>query len=109
VAKLLADAGLIVLVALVSPFRADRDRAAALLPAGRFLEIHVDTPIELCRQRDPKGLHAKAARGEIADLTGRDQRYEPPEHPALVLHTADLTVDEAADRVLELAIRATRR
>ncbi len=105
VAKLMADAGLIVIVALVSPFQADRTRAAALLPEGRFLEIFVEAPIELCRQRDPKGLYEKADHGKLANLTGRDQRYEPPREPALVLHTAATTAEEAADRVVELVER----
>jgi bifunctional enzyme CysN/CysC len=107
VAKLMADAGLIVIVALVSPFQADRTRAAALLPEGRFLEIHVDAPVDLCRERDPKGLYAKADRGQIADLTGRDQPYEIPEDPALVLHTAEQTAGEAADRVVSLVLERT--
>jgi bifunctional enzyme CysN/CysC len=101
VAKLMADAGLIVLVALVSPFRVDRARARALLPEGRFLEVFVDTPPEICRQRDPKGLYAKAARGKVANLTGRDQPYEPPESPDLALRTLDLDPEQAAERVIE--------
>ncbi|MBN9485874.1 MAG: adenylyl-sulfate kinase [Alphaproteobacteria bacterium] len=100
VAKLMADAGLIVLVALVSPFRADRARAASLLPGGRFLEVFVDTPVEICRLRDPKGLYAKAARGKIANVTGRDQPYEPPESPDLVLRTLELDPAQAADLVI---------
>ena len=109
VAKLMVDAGLIVLVALVSPFRDDRARAADLLPDGRFLEIHVDAPTEVCRQRDPKGLYDQAARGRIADLTGRDQRYESPERPALVLRTAEMTAEAAASRVVDLVLQATLR
>ena len=105
VAKLMADAGLIVIVALVSPFQADRTRAAALLPEGRFLEIFVEAPVDLCRQRDPKGLYAKADRGKVTNFTGRDQRYEPPQDPALVLHTAELSAEEAADRVVELLLQ----
>jgi bifunctional enzyme CysN/CysC len=104
VAKLMTDAGLIVIVALVSPFRADRDRAAALLPEGRFLEIFVDTPPEVCRARDAKGLYALADKGRIANLTGRDQPYEPPLKPALVLHTPELTAEEAADQVVALVV-----
>jgi bifunctional enzyme CysN/CysC len=101
VAKLMADAGLIVLVALVSPFRADRSRAAALLPEGRFLEVFVDTPVDVCRQRDPKGLYAKADSGRVANFTGRDQVYEVPECPDLVLRTMELRPEDAADRVIE--------
>ena len=104
VAKLMTDAGLIAIVALVSPFRADRVRAAALLPEGRFLEIFVDAPIDLCRRRDPKGLYEKADQGKVLNLTGRDQPYEAPEDPDLVLHTAELTAEQAADRVVELVI-----
>jgi len=104
VARLMVDAGLIVLVALVSPFRADRSRAAALLPEGRFLEIYVDTPPEICRQRDPKGLYAKAATGTVMNLTGRDQPYEAPEAPALTLRTAELSAEESASLVVDLVI-----
>ena len=104
VAKLMTDAGLIAIVALVSPFRADRTRAASLLPERRFLEIFVDTPIEICRRRDPKGLYEKADRGRVLNLTGRDQPYEAPEDPALVLRTAELTAEQAADRVVDLVI-----
>jgi bifunctional enzyme CysN/CysC len=104
VAKLMTDAGLIAIVALVSPFRADRTRAAALMPEGRFLKIFVDTPIEVCRRRDPKGLYEKADQGKVLNLTGRDQPYEVPENPDLVLRTAELTAEQAADRVVELVI-----
>ena len=104
VAKLMTDAGLIAIVALVSPFRADRRRAAALLPEGRFLEIFVDTPIEICRRRDPKGLYEKADRGKVLNLTGRDQPYEVPEAPDLVLRTVELTAEQAADRIVELVM-----
>jgi bifunctional enzyme CysN/CysC len=104
VAKLMVDAGLIVLVALVSPFRADRKRAAALLPEGRFLEIFVDTPVDICRQRDPKGLYAKADSGKVANFTGRDQIYESPEEPDLVLRTIELEPEDAAERVIALVL-----
>jgi bifunctional enzyme CysN/CysC len=106
VAKLMVDAGLIVLVALVSPFRADRKRAAALLPEGRFLEVFVDTPVDICRQRDPKGLYAKAESGKVANFTGRDQAYEVPENPDLVLRTTELKPEDAADRVIERVLRS---
>jgi bifunctional enzyme CysN/CysC len=104
VAKLMADAGLIVIVSLVSPFKADRVRAAALMPEGRFLEIFVDAPYEVCRLRDPKGLYEKAERGKILNLTGRDQPYEPPDDPALVLQTATVTADQAAEQLVELVV-----
>ena len=104
VAKLMADAGLIAIVALVSPFRADRERAATLLPEGRFLEIFVDTPTEVCRERDTKGLYAKASAGKISNMTGRDQVYEAPMQPALVLPTTELSPNEAAVRVVMLIL-----
>jgi len=99
-AKLMAEAGLIAIVALVSPFQADRTRAAALVPEGQFLEIFVEAPIELCRQRDPKGLYAKAERGQLANVTGLDQAYERPEDPALVVNTSEISAEEAADRII---------
>ena len=108
VAKLMADAGLIAIVALVSPFRADRLRAATLLPEGRFLEVFVDAPPEICRRRDPKGLYEKAARGKVINLTGSDQPYEPPEAPALVLYTAEIGAEEAADRIVGLILDRAR-
>ena len=108
-AKLMVEAGLIVLVALVSPFRSDRARAAALVPQGQFLEIFVDTPIEICRARDPKGLYEKADHGGVQNLTGRDQAYEPPLHPALTLRTAEMTADECAERVLTRLLPLVQR
>lgn len=104
VAKLLHDAGLIVIAALVSPFRADRARVASLLPPGRFFEVFVDAPIEICRERDPKGLYAKAEAGKIVNFTGRDQAYETPLAPALWLKTDQLSADEAADQILQYVI-----
>jgi bifunctional enzyme CysN/CysC len=87
VARLMADAGLVVLVPVISPYRADRDRVrAAHEVAGlAFVEVFVDTPIELCEQRDPKGLYAKARAGELTGMTGIDDPYEPPESPELRL------------------------
>jgi bifunctional enzyme CysN/CysC len=92
VARLMADAGLVVLVPVISPYRADRDRVRAAHEAAglRFLEIFVDTPLELCEQRDPKGLYAKARAGEVTGMTGIDDPYEPPVHADLVLTPAAL-------------------
>jgi bifunctional enzyme CysN/CysC len=92
VARLMMDAGLVVLVSLVSPFRADRRAARALFDEGEFLEVFVDTPLEVCQQRDPKGLYAKADRGELPNMTGVGQEYEPPTHAELHL---DGTMDVA--------------
>jgi bifunctional enzyme CysN/CysC len=92
VARLMADAGLVALVPLISPYRADRDRVRAAHEAAglRFVEVFVDTPIELCEQRDSKGLYAKARRGELTGFTGIDDPYEPPTVPELRLEpTAD--------------------
>ena len=104
VARLMADAGVVVLVPLISPYRADRDRVRAMhdeagLP---FVEVHVDTPIELCEQRDPKGLYAKARAGEITGFTGVDDPYEAPTAPELVLTPADGDPAAMAAKVLEL-------
>lgn len=85
VAKLMVDAGLIVITALVSPFAADRDRAKSIFEEGEFLEIFVNTPVEICQQRDPKGLYKKSAAGELPNFTGVSQDYEVPKRPDLVL------------------------
>jgi len=86
VSKLMRDAGLVVIVALVSPFTSDRRAARALFEPGQFLEVYVDTPLDVVSQRDTKGLYAKAARGALPNLTGVGQEYEAPEAPELVLH-----------------------
>jgi bifunctional enzyme CysN/CysC len=104
VAKLMTEAGLIALVALVSPFRADRDRAASQFAPGRFLEVFVDASPEACRARDPKGLYAKAEAGRIAHFTGRDQAYEAPLDPALAVRSDEMTAEEAAEQVVELIL-----
>lgn len=105
VAKLFADAGMIVLVSVISPFRGERDMARALLPEGEFFEIHVDASLETCEARDPKGLYARARRGEIENFTGITSPYEAPLNPDLKLDTATLEVDAAADRVIALLDR----
>lgn len=104
VARLLADAGVVAIVPLISPYRAGRDAARAIhLAAGvPFVEVFVDTPIELCEQRDPKGLYAKARAGEITGFTGIDDPYEAPQHPELVLTPAD--GDPAAQAAAVLAL-----
>ncbi|PWL19301.1 adenylyl-sulfate kinase [Falsochrobactrum shanghaiense] len=99
VARLMADAGLIALVSFISPFRAERDRVRARLPEGEFIEIFVDTPIEECMARDPKGLYAQALRGEIKAFTGIDSPYEAPTAPELHLQTTGRTIDELVAEV----------
>jgi bifunctional enzyme CysN/CysC len=100
VARLMTDAGLIVLVSFISPFRAERELARALFAPGEFLEVFVDTPLALAEQRDAKGLYAKARRGELRNFTGIDSPYEAPEHPELRLAAAQLPAEVLADRVV---------
>ena len=100
VAKLMADAGLIVLTAFISPFRAERDMVRAMLPEGEFIEIFVDTPLEVAEARDVKGLYKKARSGALKNFTGVDSPYEPPEHPEIRVNTVERTVDEAADAII---------
>ncbi len=100
VAKLMADAGLIVLAAFISPFRADRRLVREILPEGQFVEVFVDTPLAVCRARDPKGLYARAERGEIRQFTGIDSPYETPERPEVRISAGDLSVAEAVNQLL---------
>lgn len=100
VAKLMVDAGLIVIVAFISPFRAERDAARRLFDAGEFIEMFVDTPLSVAEARDPKGLYKKARRGELKNLTGIDSPYETPENPELRIDTTRLSPDEAAGIVV---------
>ena len=101
VAKLFTEAGLVVLCSFISPFRNERQMVRELLADGDFVEIFVDTPLEDCIKRDPKGLYAKALKGEIANFTGVSSPYEAPEAADIVLPTAELSAAEAADQVLE--------
>jgi bifunctional enzyme CysN/CysC len=100
VAKLMADAGLIVLTAFISPFRAERQMVRDMLPAGEFVEIFVDTPLAEAERRDPKGLYGKARAGQQKNFTGIDSPYEPPLTPDLTLDTLRLTAEEAAELVV---------
>ncbi len=106
VAMLFADAGLITVSAFISPYRSGRDRLREAAGPGRFVEVYVNTPIEVCQHRDPKGLYAKAHAGEIKDFTGVSAPYEVPESPELVLNTQDKTVDECVDVVLSYLTQA---
>ncbi|WP_277980897.1 sulfate adenylyltransferase subunit CysN [Sphingomonas phyllosphaerae] len=100
VARLMTDAGLIVLTAFISPFRAERDMVRAMLPEGEFVEVHVDTSLEAAEARDVKGLYAKARAGQLANFTGIDSPYEPPEAPELRVDTAAESADAAAERIV---------
>ena len=99
VAAMLADAGLIVITAFISPFERDRERVREVVGEDRFVEVFLDAPIEVCERRDPKGLYAKARAGEIADFTGISSPYEIPAAPALVLRTGELEVEACVDAV----------
>ncbi|MSQ48471.1 MAG: sulfate adenylyltransferase subunit CysN [Deltaproteobacteria bacterium] len=101
VAKLFVDAGLLVLVSFISPFRAERQLARNLFDADEFIEVFVDTPLEECERRDVKGLYAKARRGEIKNFTGIDSNYEPPEAPEIHLQTVNLTAEACVDQIME--------
>ena len=99
-ARLMVDAGLIVVAAFISPFRAERALARNLLADGEFIEVHVDTPLADAEARDVKGLYKKARRGELRNFTGIDSPYEPPEAPTLRIDTAHCTAEQAADDVI---------
>ena len=101
VAHLMADAGLIVLTAFISPFRAERDMVRKMLAEDEFIEIFVDTPLAEAERRDEKGLYAKARAGELANFTGIDSPYEPPEHPEIHVDTLALSAEQAADKIVE--------
>ena len=100
VGKLFTDSGAITLTSFVSPYRADRDSVRAIMAAGEFVEVFVNTPLELCEQRDPKGLYEKARSGEIPNFTGISDPYEPPLNPELEILTAECTPDEAAGSII---------
>ncbi len=100
VCKLFADAGLIVMSAFISPFASDRRMVRELFPAGEFIEVFMDAPLETCELRDPKGLYQKARAGEIKHFTGIDSPYESPEHPEICLNTSQKTVDECIEALV---------
>ncbi len=102
VGKLFVDCGAVALTSFVSPYRADRDAVRDLMEDGEFLEVFVDTPVEICERRDPKGLYAKARAGEIPNFTGISDPYESPENPELVIETASSTPEEAANTIIDM-------
>ena len=105
VGKLFVDAGIVTMTSFISPYRADRDAARATLGEGNFFEIFCDTPIDVCEQRDPKGLYKKARAGELKGFTGIDDPYEPPLRPEIVLDVSKVKPEEAAVRLIELLER----
>lgn len=100
VAKLFVDAGNIVLTAFISPFIADREQVRALVEPGQFLEVFIDTPLEVCEARDPKGLYKKARAGEIKHFTGIDSEYQAPINPEIHIKTAELSIEQCAEQVV---------
>ena len=100
VAKLMTDAGLIVLTAFISPFRAERKMVREMLPEAEFIEIFVDTPLAVAEERDVKGLYKKARSGKLKNFTGIDSPYEPPENPEIRVNTVEMTPAEAADFIV---------
>jgi len=101
VAALFADAGVIVIAAFISPFRADRDRVRHCLPPGRFIEVFVNAPVEVCEKRDVKGLYAKARAGQLKEFTGVSAPYEAPEQAEIELHTDEVTADQAVAAIID--------
>ena len=104
VAKLMTDAGLIVLTAFISPFRAEREMVRSMLPAGEFVEIFVDTPLEEAERRDVKGLYKKARSGALKNFTGIDSPYEAPEEPDICIDTTKMTPEDATELIVEHVI-----
>jgi len=104
VAKLMTDAGLIVITAFISPFRAERDMVRQMMQPGEFVEIHIDTPLEEAEKRDVKGLYKKARAGQLKNFTGIDSPYEPPENPEIRIDTTAMTAEEAADEIVRRLI-----
>jgi bifunctional enzyme CysN/CysC len=100
VSKLMVDAGLIVLSAFISPFRAERDMVREMLPEGEFIEIFVDTPLDVAEQRDVKGLYKKARAGALKNFTGIDSPYEPPLNPDIRVNTTQMSAPEAAQYIV---------
>jgi adenylylsulfate kinase len=103
VAKLMVDAGLIVIIGLISPFKKERDWARSLFNDNQFKEIYISTSLQECEQRDTKGLYKKARRGEVRDFTGIDSPYEPPKHPEVIINTQDKLVSDCVQLILEKA------
>lgn len=99
VAKLFLDAGIIVITAFISPFKEDRNTVRGLVSDGEFVEVFVDCPLEVCEQRDVKGLYAKARRGEIPNFTGISSPFEAPEKPEVQVHSDQSTIDECIDKI----------
>jgi len=105
VAKLFVDAGIAVLTAFISPYRRDREFVRNLVDEGDFIEVYVKCPLEVCEQRDPKGLYKKARAGEIKNFTGIDDPYEEPENPEIVVETDKMSVEQCVDRIIDYLVK----
>lgn len=101
VCKLFVDAGIVVLTAFISPFIADREQVRKLLPEGKFIEIYIDCPLEVCEKRDPKGLYKKARKGEIKNFTGIDSAYQAPLSPEIIVQSGELSVEDCAAKIID--------
>ena len=97
----MADAGLIVITAFISPFKADRDMVRAMLPEGEFIEVFIDTPLSVAEERDVKGLYKKARSGELKNFTGIDSPYEQPAQPEIRVDTTSMSAEEAATLIVD--------
>jgi len=106
VSRLMVEAGLIVLVSFISPYRSERQLARSLFDEDEFYEVFVDTPLEICEQRDPKGLYAKARRGEIANFTGIDSEYERPENAEIILETENQSAEACAEALVDQLLKS---
>lgn len=101
VGKLFVDSGLIVLSAFISPFRSDRQMVRSLFSAGEFIEVHISTSLDVCEERDPKGLYKKARAGQIKNFTGIDSAYEAPADPEIIVDAGDLSVEQSAQKIYQ--------
>jgi adenylyl-sulfate kinase len=108
VARLFADAGFICITAFISPYRADREMVRKMSPPGRFVEVYINAPLEVCEGRDSKGLYAKARANQIKDFTGISAPYEEPSQPELELRTDELSVEESVSKLLQYLQNQTR-
>jgi len=105
VAKLFVDAGLIVSTAFISPFESDRAQARSIVNEGEFIEVFIDTPLDVCESRDPKGLYKKARAGEIPNFTGISSSFDVPEKPEIHVKTAEQTIEQSADQIVDYLIK----
>jgi len=105
VAKLFLDAGIITLTAFISPFKSDRNLVRELFDEGDFLEVFIDSSLEVCEKRDPKGMYAKARKGEIKNFTGISSPYENPENPEIHVINNNISLDEAADQIINFLVK----